>query len=182
MPHDLDLDAIDARAKVFNYIYADEAMKLTTIVREQDNRIAELEEELTELRSRVTLLDDDTHAKFMHALDNPPEANKRLRALIAGESMQLLDAKDRIAELEQSFDLRWKAGMRAIDRWQKATGQELVWLDHSDLCVWLINLTEAQESEINKLKEENRILAHNAAVLRDVMLRNAQLEETGVEE
>lgn len=51
----------------------------------------------------------------------------------------------RIAELEASklsrqtaFDMRWKADMRAIKRWQEETGEELTWPDHADLCVWLM--------------------------------------------
>ena len=48
-------------------------------------------------------------------------------------------AVERIEELEAIFDLRWKAHMRAIERWQKAhPGNDLVWPDHADLCVWLL--------------------------------------------
>lgn len=42
------------------------------------------------------------------------------------------------AESEASFDLRWKADMRAIRMWQEATGRTEVWPDHADLCVWLL--------------------------------------------
>jgi hypothetical protein len=46
-------------------------------------------------------------------------------------------------EQEQSFDLRWSADMRAIKRWQAAhPGKELVWPDHADLCVWLLEQLE----------------------------------------
>jgi hypothetical protein len=40
--------------------------------------------------------------------------------------------------MEATFDLRWKADMRAIKRWRKETGEELVGPDHADLCVWLL--------------------------------------------
>ena len=40
--------------------------------------------------------------------------------------------------LQTSADLRWKADMRAIKKWQKATGKTLVWPDHADLCIWLM--------------------------------------------
>lgn len=46
--------------------------------------------------------------------------------------------KAEIAEHDASFDLRWKADMRAIKRWQKATGKTAIWPDHADLCVWLL--------------------------------------------
>lgn len=45
----------------------------------------------------------------------------------------------RVRELEATFDLRWKATMRAINRWQQATGKDMTWPDHADLCVWLLD-------------------------------------------
>ena len=37
------------------------------------------------------------------------------------------------------FNLRWEADMRAIERWQEAhPGNDLVWPDHTDLVVWLM--------------------------------------------
>lgn len=46
-------------------------------------------------------------------------------------------------ELQASFDLRWKADMRAIKRWQEANpGRENIWPDSADLCVWLIGEIE----------------------------------------
>jgi hypothetical protein len=59
-----------------------------------------------------------------------------------------------VAEVERrdaSFNLRWKADMRAIKRWQEAhPGNELTWPDHADLCVWL-------------LEENDRLRGQNAA-------------------
>jgi hypothetical protein len=75
----------------------------------------------------------------------------RARAVLATPSTEILArikaeavAKER-AGYDASFNLRWKADMRAIKAWQKATGRgELVWPDHADLCVWLLNrLTDA---------------------------------------
>lgn len=44
-----------------------------------------------------------------------------------------------LADLQASFDLRWKADMRAIRRWQEAgPGRDLTWPDHADLVVWLL--------------------------------------------
>jgi hypothetical protein len=55
--------------------------------------------------------------------------------------------KARCAALEQeaqehrhSFEIRWKADMRAIERWQKEKpGRDLMWPDHTDLLVWLMH-------------------------------------------
>lgn len=60
------------------------------------------------------------------AVDEPPkEVRERLESA---------------ADLERSFDLRWNADMRAIKRWQAAhPGNDLVWPDHADLVVWLLD-------------------------------------------
>jgi len=50
-----------------------------------------------------------------------------------------------LEEMEQSFDLRWKADMRAIKMWQEGHPErELTWPDHADMVVWL--LTALDES------------------------------------
>jgi hypothetical protein len=46
------------------------------------------------------------------------------------------------ADNQASFDLRWEADMRAIKRWQESSGKVLVWPDHTDLCVWLLEENE----------------------------------------
>lgn len=54
-----------------------------------------------------------------------------------------------LAEMRATFDLRWKADMRAIKRWQDAhPGKELVWPDHADLVVWLLRLYDKAESHL----------------------------------
>jgi hypothetical protein len=66
------------------------------------------------------------------------------RALVAAKAeAQTLREKLEAAEkerdeLQQSFDLRYAADMRAIKRWQEETGRTLVWPDHADLCVRLM--------------------------------------------
>ncbi len=76
--------------------------------------------------------------------------DNELVSVPAGGVRKLIESGEsqatRIAELEQekadeqaSFDLRWKADMRAIKRWQaEQPGRELTWPDHADLCVWLL--------------------------------------------
>jgi quinol monooxygenase YgiN len=61
------------------------------------------------------------------------------------------DARREAEERKASFNLRWKADMRAIKRWQEAhPGNELTWPDHADLCVWL-------------MEENDRLRGQNAA-------------------
>lgn len=54
----------------------------------------------------------------------------------------MIDPKEVTAECEamhQTFDLRQKADMRAIKRWQAAhPGNDLTWPDHADMVVWLL--------------------------------------------
>lgn len=46
---------------------------------------------------------------------------------------------ERITDLERTFDLRWRADIRAIARWRSAApGRDLTLPDHADLCVWLL--------------------------------------------
>ncbi len=56
---------------------------------------------------------------------------------------------EKIAELEALFDMRWNCDMRAIKRWQEATGRTLTWPDHTDLLVWLLEQLEAAESALS---------------------------------
>lgn len=44
-----------------------------------------------------------------------------------------------------SEKMRWNADMRAIKRWQDATGERLTWPDHADLVVWLLEQLDAAQ-------------------------------------
>lgn len=53
-------------------------------------------------------------------------------------------------DLSMTFDLRWKADMRAIKRWQEAhPGNDLVWPDRADMVVWLLDQMDAMKQEGN---------------------------------
>lgn len=57
-------------------------------------------------------------------------------------------------ESQATFDLRWKADMRAIKQWQAAhPGNDLVWPDHVDLVLWLAERDEAAQAENKRLRE-----------------------------
>jgi len=82
-----------------------------------------------------------------------PLAFRDYRADIGlGESIAW--ALTEIAEYEQSFNLRWNADMRAIKRWQEATGRNLIWPDHADLCVWVLGRMDEQDAEIHVYTEQ----------------------------
>lgn len=64
----------------------------------------------------------------------------------------MTEAADALDEHGMLFDLRWKADMRAIKRWQAANpGNDLVWPDHADLVVWLLDQLDGL-----RLAKENR--------------------------
>ena len=53
-----------------------------------------------------------------------------------------------LEDMQRTFDLRWKADMRAIKRWQEAhPGNDLTWPDHADLVVWLMEQLAATNSQ-----------------------------------
>lgn len=64
------------------------------------------------------------------------------------------------AEHVVSFRLRWDADMRAIKRWQEAgEGRDLIWPDHADLVVWLLELIELRPAcpsidDVNRMIRE----------------------------
>lgn len=57
-----------------------------------------------------------------------------------------VNTDSRVSELEQEladyrriFDARWKADMRAVERWQDShPGNEMVWPSHEDAVLWLL--------------------------------------------
>lgn len=104
-----------------------------------------------------------------------------------------------LSELRQTFDLRWTADQRAIKRWQEAhPGNDLVWPDHADLVVWLLDQLAGQRNQFettdagvidwkmeaqraNQLlagwEKLGRIDASLAKQLGDSIERNARLHE-----
>jgi len=78
-----------------------------------------------------------------------------------------------LVEREASFDLRWKASQRAIKRWQEAhPGNDLVWPDHADLCVWLLEQLDARGADepsaaelLQQLREDLAREANSRVVL-----------------
>ena len=78
------------------------------------------------------------------------------------------DAED----YERTFDLRWKADMRAIDRWRRANpGKELTLPDHADLVVWLLDKMDAAREALKPFAEfapkVNEFIDRAASVAND---------------
>jgi len=56
------------------------------------------------------------------------------------EGCDCIEARVHAAELTALFNMRWKADMRAIKRWQAAHPDRAnVWPDHADMVVWLMD-------------------------------------------
>lgn len=72
---------------------------------------------------------------------------KRITEQYAREIKSL---REELAERDASFDLRWKADMRAIARWREESPVErdLLWPDHADKVVWLMGQLEAKDELI----------------------------------
>lgn len=66
---------------------------------------------------------------------------------------QLADAEAELKRLRASFELRHRADMRAIKRWQKATGRTKIWPDHADLLVWLMEKNRRLEDALKTICE-----------------------------
>lgn len=62
---------------------------------------------------------------------------------------EIEELRESVVEIEAIFDMRWAADMRAIKRWQAATGRDLTWPDHADLVVWLLEQLDVAEAKIN---------------------------------
>lgn len=80
---------------------------------------------------------------------------KSRRALLS----ELQETKDDARDLQRTFDLRWKADRRATKLWQEAhPGNDLVWPDHADMVVWLMEeldkWREPAEVTIRRIRDE----------------------------
>lgn len=74
-------------------------------------------------------------------------------------------AEARADDLTASFNLRRRADMRAIARWQAATGRDMEWPDHADLVVWLLERLEMAEGRVTELEQQagDRVTVMHAA-------------------
>ena len=59
-----------------------------------------------------------------------------------GLLMSLRRAEEEVASNDYLFEMRHSADMRAIKRWHDAGHPQLLWPDHADLMVWLVEQLE----------------------------------------
>ena len=58
-----------------------------------------------------------------------------------------------VSELNELFDARWSADMRAIECWRKLNpGNDLVLPDHVNLCLWLMEERTRLAAEVDRLR------------------------------
>lgn len=97
--------------------------------------------------------------------DRPSDASDLLRDLCEDQRKEIKRLRQEIEEFQASADLRWDADMRAIKRWQEATGATDTWPDHADLCVWLLEQLDThkkeQARELHDRLSKLRFMAHD---------------------
>lgn len=82
---------------------------------------------------------------------------------------ELKEKTAELSDLQKSFDIRWDADMRGIEKWRVAgEGRELTWPDHADLVCFLIEQSDAQAAEIERLKKQVETLRGHIYDLCDV--------------
>ncbi len=69
---------------------------------------------------------------------------------ILEEELGPVEAAERIAELEESFDLYYDAIQRGTKLWQKATGLHEVLPDTGELVAWLLDLVHRTNPDTNR--------------------------------
>jgi len=92
---------------------------------------------------------------------------------IIRDLMQIIEERD---ELQQLFDLQWKADRRAVKLWQAAhPGNDLVWPDHTNMVVWLMEQYDAHAQRtlrdaLQKIADTDQYPDHEdtAAELREI--------------
>lgn len=84
------------------------------------------------------------------------DAEELFEKVVADYEQRIAELEAEIAEQQSSFELRWNADMRAIQQWQEATGKELQWPNHIDLCVWLMRQLDNAQAELARLREQGQ--------------------------
>jgi hypothetical protein len=122
-------------------------------------------------------MSDDLRAKIADA----ERANRVLRDEFEQMRERAVVAEAENKEHEASLDIRWKSDMRAIERWRAGRAdRELVWPDHADLCVNLLDWVEAAEAKAAAAQTDTARLDWMIADIidRKVYVRDYD-EETG---
>jgi hypothetical protein len=125
-------------------------------------------------RARCVAMLPKGWSDWLAAIDNAAPA-LIARARRADElEQEVARLKDADVEHEASFDLRWKADLRAIERWRGARkDRRLILPDHADLCVNALDWVETAEralkdrdAEVERLKSAWQERENEALTLR----------------
>lgn len=158
---------------------ADEIINLRAEVKRQYDqntekiiRVAALEVENEKLRAALERLLRAKNEKDAHGDTPVYQALKagawdEARAVITQDMNDILAPKGTISEmigtlrhlraevseLNELFDARWSADMRAIECWRKLNpGNDLVLPDHVNLCLWLMEERTRLRAEVERLR------------------------------
>ena len=94
-----------------------------------------------------------TEAEFNSLLIRRVNRDGTAERLCSVAHAEITTLRAEVSELNQVFDARWSADMRAIKCWRKDNpGNELVLPDHVDLCLWLMEERTRLTSENAKLR------------------------------
>jgi hypothetical protein len=103
--------------------------------------------------------------------ERKPKKSKKVKAASLTENLRLhrqnQTLKQELREMEASFNLRWKADMRATERWRKAgPDRDLTLPDHADLVCWLMSRLAATEKTNATLREKLQTSRQSRHALR----------------
>lgn len=177
----------------------DDAARLANLRRENDElrrelharvipeQTAALADECDRLKAENESLRFRAAQSGVSLVDGPDIYGSRIEHFPLSRVLELMDAwrpgverwglhqmcrrlREEYEDLQRTFDLRRKADMRAIGRWQAAhPGKEYVWPDRADMVVWLL---EAHDDEASAMEPDiigralETITAYDAAEQR----------------
>ena len=122
-----------------------------------------------------------TEAEFNSLLIRRVNRDGTAERLCSVAHAEITTLRAEVSELNQVFDARWSADMRAIKCWRKDNpGNELVLPDHVNLCLWLMEERTRLAAEVawhveDKNKWQDTQAAHLQKVIR-LTARVAKLE------
>lgn len=131
-----------------------EAQALMRALLERDLELAEsrrMYSECVEVNARIQV-EEERHAEALRRAHDAEKVIANFHEIRAEDVRQIRALMAEVEERQQSFDLRWKADMRAIERWHDASNPPLVWPDHVDLCVWLLGENERISQRVRELE------------------------------
>ena len=96
-----------------------------------------------------------TEAEFNSLLIRRVNRDGTAERLCSVAHAEITTLRAEVSELNQVFDARWSADMRAIKCWRKVTpGNELVLPDHVDLSLWLMEERTRLTAEVERLRAD----------------------------